>query len=157
MTAIKIPSTISQRYFLVEARLRIDPYDQSTPGVSSGIPGEGVVVYEIDEAVWPVQLRTPTALSVGQQYTNATERLEIDVNAAVSGGFTVAVRSTESPACAAIRDEIAEAEGEIADLQDELQSAVGSEKAAIAAQIRMWRAKLTNAQQRGRALGCRLP
>ncbi len=67
VTAVRIPSTISQRYFLVEARLRIDPYDRPTSGISSGIPGEGVVIYEIDEAVWPVQLRTPTALSVGPE------------------------------------------------------------------------------------------
>ena len=93
VTAVRISSGISQRYFLVEARLRIDSYEKATPGISSGIPSEGVVVYEIDEAVWPVQLRTPNALSLGQKYSNPAEKLEIEVTSSVPGGFTVAIRS----------------------------------------------------------------
>ena len=93
VTAVRISSAISQRYFLVEARLRVDSYDRATPGVSSGIPSEGVVVYEIDEATWPVQLRTPNALSLGQKYSNQAEKLEIEVTSSVPGGFTVAIRS----------------------------------------------------------------
>src|SRR6185436_8589610 len=91
VTAIRIPSAIPSRYFLVEARLSADPYDSATAGLSVGIPSQGVVVYEID-AAWPVQLRTPVALSPGQKYTNATEQLEIEVVAAVPGGFTTTVR-----------------------------------------------------------------
>ncbi len=157
VTAVRIPSTISQRYFLVEARLRIDPYDRPTSGISSGIPSEGVVIYEIDEAAWPVQLRTPTALSVGQNYTNSAEQLELDVSASVPGGFTVSIRSTENPACAAIRDEIADARAEIADLQADLQGATPAEKAGIVRGIRAQQAKINSARQRGRSLGCRLP
>jgi len=91
VTAIRIPSAIPSRYFLVEARLSADPYESATAGLSVGIPSQGVVVYEID-AAWPVQLRTPVALSPGQKYTNATEQLEIEVVAAVPGGFTTTVR-----------------------------------------------------------------
>ena len=91
VTAVRIPSTISQRYFLVEARTRSDLYDQNTPEVSVGIPSEGVVVYEIDESNWPVQLRTPIALSAGQIYSNAIEKFEVKVNGQVPGGFTVSI------------------------------------------------------------------
>jgi hypothetical protein len=159
VTAVRIPSTISstaQRYFLVEARLRVDVYERRTAGISGGIPSEGVVVYEIDEATWPVQLRTPTALSLGQTYTNQAERLEITVTSAVTGGFVVEIRSTEHPDCVAIRQEIAEAEQEIRDLQEELQSAPTNRKAAIVRQIRAWQARLTNAKERGINRGCRL-
>lgn len=94
VTAVRIPSAYSSRYFLVEARLWIDFYDNSTWGISGGIPSEGVVIYEIDEANWPVQLHTPTALTAGQQYTNTVEHLVISVNASVPGGFTLTVLST---------------------------------------------------------------
>lgn len=53
----------------------------------------GVVVYEIDEAAWPVQLRTPTALSVGQKYKTLDGQIEIEVLSSVPGGFTVAIQS----------------------------------------------------------------
>jgi hypothetical protein len=92
-TAVRISSSNSQRYFLVEARLRTDSYEKATPGISAGIPSEGVVVYEIDEASWPVRLRTPNALSPGQTYSNPAEKFEIEVTSSVPGGFTVAIRS----------------------------------------------------------------
>lgn len=156
VTAVKIPSTISQRYFLVEARLRVDPYERVTPGVSSGIPSEGVVVYEINEATWPVRLRTPTALSVGQKYSNQAEQLEIAVIAAVPGGATVLIHSTENPKCTTLRDNISEAEAEILSLQEKLQHAAPGEKPGIVSQIKRWQAKRTSAKQEAVALGCRL-
>lgn len=155
VAAIRIPSTISQHYFLVEARLRVDPYERQTPGISTGLPSEGVVVYEIDEAVWaPVHLRA--VLAAGQRYTNRAEQLEIAVGAQVPGGFTVNVQSTEHPDCPGIRGQIGEAEAEIRGLQQDLQHAAPGEKAAIAAQIRKWRAIARTAQQHGTEIGCRL-
>jgi hypothetical protein len=155
--ALRIASDVSQRYFLVEARLPVDAYESVTAGVSAGIPGEGVVVYEIDESVWaPVHVRTPSALSVGQTYTNAAEQLEVAVAAQVPGGFTVQVSSTEHPDCAQIRAAIDEANAEIAALQEELSTAAPPEKPAIVRQIRQWQATLKEQQQRGTQLGCRL-
>ena len=157
VAAVRIPSTISKRYFLVEARLRVDPYERATPGVSGGIPSEGIVVYEVNEATWPVQLRTPTALSAGQKYSNQAEQLEVNVVSAVPGGFTVSIASTENPKCAGLRNLIAEADEEIHDLQDELQKAAPGSKPYFASQIRKWQAKRTKAQQEAVGLGCRLP
>jgi hypothetical protein len=155
VAAIRIPSTISQHYFLVEARLRVDPYERQTPGISTGLPSEGVVVYEIDEAVWaPVHLRA--VLTAGQSYTHQSEQLQISVAAQVPGGFIVTVQSTEHPDCPTVRGQIAEAEAEIRGLQEELQHAAPGEKAAIVAQIRQWRARLRTAQQHATDLGCRL-
>jgi hypothetical protein len=152
--AVRIPGRLSNRYFLVEARLRVDPYEAITAGISDGIPSEGVVVYEVDEASWPVQLRTPTALMPGQNYVNPAEQLEVEVAAAVPGGFTVAIRSTEHPDCTQIRAEIAQAEGEIRDLQADLRTTAGPMKAEIIRMIRAWQAKLRAAQQRRIELGC---
>jgi len=78
-----------------------------------------------------------------QNYTNSAEQLELDVSASVTGGFTVSIRSTENPACAAIRDEIADARAEIADLQADLQGATPAEKAGIVRGIRAQQAKST--------------
>jgi hypothetical protein len=139
----------------VEARLRVDPYERQTPGISTGLPSEGVVVYEIDEAVWaPVHLRA--VLTAGQSYTHQSEQLQISVAAQVPGGFTVTVQSTEHPDCPTVRGQIAEAEAEIRGLQEELQHAAPGEKAAMIAQIRQWRARLRTAQQHATDLGCRL-
>jgi hypothetical protein len=157
-TTLKIPSNVSQRYFLVEARLRVDPYENATPGVSQGIPSEGVVVYEVDETRWPpVFLRTPTALSPGQQYENQAESLEITVDSRVPGGFTVSVGTPQHPRCSEILDEIRAAEEEIRGLQEQLGSAGPGEKAAIIREIRRWQVILSGAQQRARDLGCDLP
>lgn len=156
ITAIKIPSANKDRYFLVEARLRVDPYERNTPGTSDGIPGDSVVVYEIDEAAWPVQLRS--TLSAGQKYTLQTEKIEISVLAAVPGGFRGEVRSTaaaENPECAELRDRIANAEAEIRSLEEDLKAAPG-QKAGIASGIKAWGKKLTNAKAEAAKLGCRL-
>jgi hypothetical protein len=154
---VRIPSSISPRYFLVEARLRVDEYERATLNVSSGIPTEGVVVYEVDESTWaPVKLRTPAALTSGQGYANAAEGLEVSVTTAVPGGFTVVVKSTENPACDGIRDEIASAEKQIETLQQRLHSAAPGEKAFLLSRIRTLKAEITTARQRGRVLGCRL-
>lgn len=157
VAGLRIASDVSQRYFLVEARLGVDVYERATPGISAGIPSQGVVVYEIDESVWaPVHLRTPTALSVGQTYVNQPEQLEITVISQVPGGFRVGVRTTEHPDCPTIRAAIQEATIEIRSLQEELRTAAPGEKAALARQIRALQARVKQGQQRGRQLGCRL-
>jgi hypothetical protein len=160
VTAVRVPSkSSSARYFLAEARLRVDQYERTTPGVSSGIPSEGVVVYEVDESTWaPMKLRTKVALSAGQEYTNAGEQLKITVDAAVPGGFTVTVTSAENAACEGIRKDIANAKAEIETLQTDLQQAHGSgEKAQILGEIRHWKAEIANLQKKGHELGCSLP
>jgi len=135
-------------------RLRADSYERLTSGVSAGIPSEGVVVYEIDEAAWPVQLRTQIALIAGKKYSNPAEQIEIEVTAAVPGGFTVTIRATEHPDCPGIRTAIVEAEGAIRAFQGALQTAPRGAKAALVAQITQWQAKLRAAQQRRTQRGC---
>jgi hypothetical protein len=49
-----------------------------------------------------------------------------------------------------------EAEAEIRDLQDELQSGAGIDKASIVREIREWQARLKATQQEGVSLGCKL-
>lgn len=154
VAAIRIPSTGGGRYFLAEARLGVDPYERSTSGVSSGIPSEGVIVYEIDESVWaPVHLRAQ--LTTGGEYVNQAEGFRLSVDAAIAGGFTVTVTSTEHPECETVRGAIAEAEAEIRSLQDELQNAAPGEKAAIVREIRRWQATLRTQRDRAITLGCR--
>lgn len=76
-------------YLMVEARLRVDQFE-------ANIPSEGVIVYEVQttdplghaqNGTAPVQLLTPTALTVGQTYNAGT--LEITVTSALPGGFSV--------------------------------------------------------------------
>lgn len=158
VSAIRIPSKSSQRYFLVEARMRADVYDAGSPGVSSGIPSEGVVVYEVDEAAWPVRLRTPVALTPGQSYSNTAEQLDVSVTAAVWDGYTVTVQTQapENPACPGLRDRSAELRDEIQTLQADLQQArSSSEKAAIVRQIKQAQAQLKAVRDQATKLGCR--
>jgi hypothetical protein len=77
LAAVRIQARGSSRYLVIEARLGRDRWDGGFPGGSSGIPSAGVVVYEFAPD-WPrresdpngpkppLQLRTPTALTVGQ-------------------------------------------------------------------------------------------
>jgi hypothetical protein len=156
VTAVRIPSKISQHYYLVEARLRADHYERATPGISNGIPSEGVVVYEVNEAAWPVRLRTPAALTVGQMYSNPAEQLDIEVIAAVPGGFTVSIKYPENPKCASLRESITQAEDENDYLQEELRSAAPGAKPRIAARIKRLQAQIRRERQEAINLGCRL-
>jgi hypothetical protein len=80
-----------QRYYLVETRLKTDPYETGASGLSSGIPSEGVVVYEVDESVWaPMKLRTPTALRVGERF-QIDASMTVMVTDTVPGGFRITV------------------------------------------------------------------
>ncbi len=86
---LRVPSTSGNGYFLIECRLRLDNYESALPGISNGIPSEGIVVYYIDESTWPpVHLRTPTALIPGQRF-DIDAGLEINVISQESDGCTI--------------------------------------------------------------------
>jgi hypothetical protein len=155
MHAIKVPAPTGQQYHLIEARLRVDQYEATTPGVSSGLPSEGVIVYWIDETAWPPVHRR-AALSSGQTYKNANSGLELAVEGTVPLGFTVTLGKAEPPECAWIRGEIASGEADIRALQDDLRYAPPSEKPYIVAQIKQLQRQKALLQQRGQSLGCTL-
>jgi hypothetical protein len=126
VAGIKVQAAGSNRYLMVEARLRSDRWDRGFSG-SNGIPSEGVVVFEfapkddpwprrpIDpNGPWPpLQLRTPTALTVGQTFTHHDSHTpgggtadhrsglgryrELTVASAVPGGFVVKVAVDDEP------------------------------------------------------------
>jgi hypothetical protein len=151
-TAFRIPTSDPQHYFLVEARLRTDAFD-------AGIPSEGVVVYEVNEATWPpLQLLTPTALGASQSFEDpAFPNFGVTVDAAVTGGFTVEVRVGEDPRCPALRTEIATVQSQIQDVETELQDGgdlTGQEKAVLLARLRALRAELTTLQGDLVRMGC---
>jgi hypothetical protein len=92
--AVRIPASTGNNYFLVEARLRCDQYEADTYA-SLGIPSEGVIVYEVAGKL-EVYLRTPTALGVGDTYSNG-DGLEVRVMRHRFGGFRVAVNRHLGP------------------------------------------------------------
>lgn len=106
MAGLRIQAPGSARYLVVEARLRSDRWDRGFSG-SRGIPSEGVVVYEFapESAPWPKQdphgpwppleLRTPTALTVGQSYLHQPTGATVRVTAATAGGFKVDVATKD--------------------------------------------------------------
>ena len=84
-------------YWMVEARLRADQFDVN-------IPSEGVIVYQVQTSdplgnaqnqVPPLNLLTPTALTVGQTFTN--ESMTVQVDGFLPGGFSVTVFAAPSP------------------------------------------------------------
>ena len=86
--AIKIPARSGSTYFLVEARIRSDPYE-SPSHASDGIASEGVVVYEVADK-YEVFLRTQTALAVNSSFS-PEPGLEITVIRQRYGNFRVTV------------------------------------------------------------------
>lgn len=160
VAAVRIPSSANPgRYFMVEARLRVDRFERSTPGFSRGIPSEGVVVYEIDESsplrVW---LRTTAALSDQQQYTNDAERLRVDVTAQVWGGFSVTIASTEPAECGTLRDEISDKRTQLGTLREDLAAARSSrEKESIRREMGIVEGDIRRLEGTARQLGCTSP
>ena len=82
---------------MVEARLRADQFDVN-------IPSEGVIVYQVQTSdplgnaqnqVPPLNLLTPTALTVEQTFTN--ESMTVQVDGFLPGGFSVTVFAAPSP------------------------------------------------------------
>jgi hypothetical protein len=94
---IKVPSTTNKGYFLIECRLRLDNYESSLPGVSNGIPSEGIVVYYVDESSWPpVHLRTPTALVSGKRF-DIDQGMELNVISQEPDGCTINITRKSIP------------------------------------------------------------
>ncbi|HEY4682658.1 MAG TPA: hypothetical protein VIH17_05335, partial [Candidatus Acidoferrales bacterium] len=140
VAAVRIPSRVSSNHFLIEARLRVDPYERPS-FASSGIPSEGVIVYEV-AARHEVYLRTPTALSVGQTYaTGGEEDLEVRVSAALPGGFSFVIRTPEHPECPRLREQI-----------QLLRESIESEEDPYIRRGMI--SALRRAQERARDLGC---
>jgi hypothetical protein len=91
--AVRIPAPAGNNYFMVEARLRGDQYESATYA-SSGIPSEGVIVYEVAGKL-EVYLRTPTALVDGDSFSN--DVMEVRVTRQRFGGFQVTVKPRLGP------------------------------------------------------------
>ena len=103
-TAIRIQSRHNAGHYMVEARLRTDQFDGPS-SVSQGIPGEGVIVYEV-QGPTEIFLRTPTPLGVGDVLDMADEKLKISVNSADAGGFSITINAGGKPRCEALGDQI---------------------------------------------------
>ncbi|KNG94005.1 hypothetical protein [Pseudaestuariivita atlantica] len=102
--AIRIPSRTAPGHYMVEARLETDQFDGPS-FVSSGIPSEGVIVYEVRD-VTEVYLRTPTALGVGDRLELGDEDLVIRVQSAIPGGFNVGINSDGPSECEQLWNQI---------------------------------------------------
>jgi hypothetical protein len=86
--AVRTPARSGSTYYMVEARIRSDPYE-SPSYASSGIPTEGVIVYEVADKL-EVYLRTPSALKVGESFSPEAG-LDIAVIRERYGDFRVTV------------------------------------------------------------------
>ena len=138
LTAVTIKSIDSAGYFLVEARMRNDTYEM--PGmISSGIPVEGVVVYEI-QGLTQVFLRR-TGLVAGGSFSDPTEGLTVRVTSAVEGGFRISITSRRAKRCAELLKQI-----EILREAIDLETDIHLRKQLISA--------LTRAMNEYRELGC---
>jgi hypothetical protein len=102
--AIRIPSHTNAGSFLIEARLPVDQYE-IVNGNSDALPSQGVIIYQVLGEL-NVLLRTPNALQVNQQYTNASENLTVRVESAISGGMQIVVSRTAAALCAQIATQI---------------------------------------------------
>ncbi len=89
--AVRVP------YLMIEARGHVDLFDRGTPS-------EGVIVYRVQtsdplghakNATAPVELLTPTALSVGGSYV-ADTGATVQVESLTSGGYAVTVNDPAS-------------------------------------------------------------
>ena len=103
-SAIQVPSRKSTGHFLIEARLRNDQYE-SNNAISSGIPSEGVIVYEV-QGTTEVYLRTPTALQAGDVFTDEAEKLTVRVQASEPGGFKISVNAGKTSRCKSLANQI---------------------------------------------------
>lgn len=96
VTAVSVKSVDSPGQFVIEARLRTDVYEM--PGaISSGIPAEGVVVYEV-QGVTQVFLRR-SGMGAGASFSDSTEGLTVRVTSLVEGGYRVSISSRATKRC----------------------------------------------------------
>jgi hypothetical protein len=156
VAAVRIGSQVP--YLMVEARQRVDQFD-------SRIPSEGVIVYRVQTSnplgwaqngMAPVELLTTSALTPGMSYSNATAEIAITVNSSLPGGFRISISSTENPECVALREQIAEANQELADLSEIFRHGTAAEKTAAGQRRQQLLAQINDLSQRARRLGCRL-
>lgn len=158
VTAVKLPTADPLRYFLMEARLRTDIYERSTTGISSGIPSEGIVVYEVQEddpVGSPLRLLTPLALNVGQKLRFEEAALEILVMDAVPGGFRVMLTRGDSAECATLRREVAVLQQEIMNLEDVVRRETDANRQKMAGRlIEGKQAQVRVKEERRKQLGC---
>lgn len=103
-TAIRVKSRESAGHFIIEARLRNDQFETPSP-FSSGIPSEGVIVYEV-QGLTEIYLHTASALNSGNELEIRKEKLKIRVQAVEPGGFLVTVESGRESQCVALGKQI---------------------------------------------------
>lgn len=103
-SAVQVRSRTSTGHFMIEARLRNDQYEANSV-ISSGIPSEGVIVYEV-QGPTEVYLRTATALQVGDVFTDTAEKLTVRVLAGEPGGFKVSVNAGKISKCKSLAKQI---------------------------------------------------
>jgi hypothetical protein len=158
VAGVMVPSVKGTHYYLLEARLRVDAYERQTANVSTGIPAEGVVVYEVhedDPIGSPLRLRTPVALNVGQALHLDEEALEIQVLDVVPGGFRISVARGDNPECAALRREIAVIQQEVVNLETVLRRETDLNRQKVTARlIEGKQAQLRSKQERAQRLNC---
>lgn len=94
--AVRVASQIDSSYFVIEARDRSDIYEAPS-AVSSGIPAEGVVVYQV-RGTTDVELRS-SGLTAGQSFHAQSEDLTVRVDAALPGGYRIRVTSRATVLC----------------------------------------------------------
>lgn len=138
-TAVKVKSKKTSGHFMIECRLRTDVYENSS-SVSSGIPSEGVIVYEVQSDT-EVYLRTPTALKLGEELKDPDEELTIRVLDSQAGGFTVQVRTKGPNKCKQLADKI-----DLLKTSIEIETDIFIKKQLIS--------ELVKTQKEFRALGC---
>jgi hypothetical protein len=103
VTAVSVKSLDTAGQFVIEARLRTDVYE--TPStLSSGIPSEGVVVYEV-QGVTQVFLRR-AGMGAGASFSDSTEGLTVRVTSRVDGGFKVSITSRATKRCTELLQQI---------------------------------------------------
>jgi hypothetical protein len=120
--AIVAPVVPGLQYYIAEARLRVDKYEQNTPNVSSGIPQEGVVIYLIDRSTWPPVHKRRVLSHTGQNFSDKANGFSVTVKQVVSLGITVEIDRTEPADCAQIRSELAQNRAAIQELQSQLDA-----------------------------------
>jgi hypothetical protein len=103
-TAVKVKSRVNPGHYLIEARIGTDVYDGAST-ISSGIPGDGVIVYEVQGEV-EVYLRTTARLQVGDVFDDSDEGLSVRVTGSEPGGFNITIISEGPDRCTQLAEQI---------------------------------------------------
>ena len=124
-----------------------------------GIPSDTVLVHEVRANGLSFLLSPQLVPGLGTAFSTPGGDLRATVSSVDSlqatATITIQTRpATEPPRCQEIRNEIVELEGEIASLQEDLQTAAPGEKPFIAAQIRRHRNRIAALGREAAGLGC---